>query len=134
MAVAVTNNTLTAASINAVTDLATTLAANAATVDTDGGEEVFTFTPTKPESRCLMICRSSGTHDGNITATVGKGANAFDTGATKTLTIPKTTTSVVLLDGRYKSADGTFVVTFDPASTDKLKTDHAFTVAFIELP
>ena len=133
MAVAVTNVAITA--FNSFKDLSASLTANAATADTDGGDEVFTFTPTKPESKCLMIAKSTGAlADGNVSVSVAAGETFAAGESALAYTLTKNKEVAVVLDGRYKQADGTFEVTFDPAATDKLKTDHALTVAFIELP
>lgn len=131
MAVAVTNTTV--AKHNTSYSMSTGFTANAATADTDGLAEVFTITPTKAESQGLLVCKSLGASaDGNITYSVAVGVNGMAAGAVATGTITKNTEVAIKLDGRYKSATGTFVVTFTPAGTDKLKTDHTFSVAFVE--
>ena len=133
MAVAVTNNTLTA---NTASSLTTTYTANAATADTDALAEVFTFTPTKEEGKLVLLFKGTGSGaDGNITISIAAGGFSFGANAAKSITWTKNTTIALYLDsGQYISATGTIVVTLTPAATDKLKTDHAATVAMIELP
>ena len=129
----VTLNTLTA--YNTFASISAALTANAATADTDALKQPYTFTPTKAESKCLMIVKGTGSAaDGNITYSVAAGGTGLAKLAALTGTITKNTTQVITLDGKYKKANGTFYVEFTPAATDKLKTDHALTVAFIELP
>lgn len=131
MAVAVTNTTV--AKYNTAYSTAAGFIANAATADTDGLAEVYTITPVKASSQGTLIMRSLGSAaDGNIAYSVAVGVNGMAAVTVATGAIVKNTTAVIKLDGRYKSGTGTFVVTFIPEGTDKLKTDHTFSVAFVE--
>ena len=131
-----TLNTLTA--YNTLANITTAATANAGTADTDGLKQDYTFTPTKAESKCLLLVTAIGPTatkaDDNLAYSVAAGANAFDNNAALTGSITKDTTDIIVLDGKYKSATGTFVVTFTPTANDKIKTNHGLTVNFIELP
>lgn len=129
--IAVTKTTITA--YNTATSTAAAFTANAATADTDGLKQPYTITPAKAEANGLLLIRSTGAAaDGNLTYSIAVGANGMKAGAVATGTVVKNTTVAVKLDGRYKSATGTFVIDITPAGTDKCVTDHALSVAFIE--
>jgi len=127
MAVAVTNSTLTAL------DTITTVTKNAATADTDSTPEVFTITPTKPAGRCVLVIGGTGSAaDGNISYSIAAGG--FWATQAVTGTVTKNTEKMIQLEtSKTKKADGTIAVTLTPAATDKLVTDHAAYVKFIEL-
>lgn len=130
--ITVTKNVISAYNTN--TSLAAALTANAATADTDGLKQPYSIAPTKAESKGLLMIQSTGAAaDGNLTYSVAVGANGMKAVAALTGTIVKNTKAVIELDGRYKSATGTFEIDITPAGTDKCVTDHALTVAFIEL-
>lgn len=123
----VTNSTI------AAFDTITAVTATAATVDTDGGAEVFAITPTKAGHRCALIIGStSAVPDGNITFSVAAGD--FWAGVAVTGTVTKNTEKMIELEtAKILQNDGTIALTLTPAGTDKLKTDHGAYVKFIEL-
>lgn len=126
MAVAVTESKIT--DRNEIT----TVTKNAATADTDGLAEAFTIEVTEADDNLYVIIGGTGSSaDGNITYSFGTGAmwNAKEI----TGTVTKNTEAVICVDtANCKKADGTIVLTLTPASTDKLKTDHAAYVKVIE--
>lgn len=105
----------------------------AATANTDGGEEEFTITPSKGCMRGVIIVGGTGSAaDGDITYSIAAG----DLWAGKALSgiITKNTTVMIQVEtARVMQDDGTISLTLDPAATDKLVTDHAASVKFIEL-
>lgn len=127
MAVNVTGSPITA--LNAI--MAVT--SNAATADVDGTEEVFTITPTKAGSKGLIIIGGTGSlADGNISYSIAAGD--LWAGKAITGTVTKNTEKMIEIDtGMVMQDDGTILLTLDPAATDKLKTDHAAYVKFIEM-
>ena len=127
MAVTVTNSTI------AAFDTITTVTKNAATADTDSTAEVFTITPTKAGHRCVLIIGGTGSlADGNITYSVAAGDYWASVAVTGTVT--KNTEKMIELEtAKILQNDGTIAVTLTPAATDKLVTDHAAYVKFIEL-
>jgi len=130
--ITVTKNTLSA--FNAATSISAALTANAATADTDGLKQPYAIAPTKAESKGLLIVRSTGAAaDGNLTVKLIKGVNGMAAVADLSLTVTKNTTAVIPVDGRFKSATGTFEIEITPAGTDTCLTDHALSVAFVEL-
>ena len=127
MAVTVTNSTI------AAFDTITAITSNAATADTDALAEVFTITPTKPGHSCILIIGGTGSAaDGNISYSIAAGdmwANVAVTG-----TVTKNTEKMIEVEtAKVMKKDGTIALTLTPAATDKLKTDHAAYVKFIEL-
>jgi len=126
MAVAVTSSKITA--FNTVT----AVTANAATADTDALAEVFTITPSRPDYKGVLVIGGTGSAaDGNITMSVAAG-DLWASGAV-TGTITKNTVKMIELEGgKVKQDDGTILVTLTPAATDKLLTNHAAYVYFIE--
>jgi len=126
MAVAVTNSKLTA--YNTAVDRT----ANPATATDANTAEVFTITPTVADSRYLMEVSVADTH-GTVTAVITAGA--MHNGKAISLSFAQNKTHLVMLDGSMaRSATGTIVITFTPADGKKLLTDHALSVAVIELP
>lgn len=127
MAVTVTNSTLTAFD----TKVATT--SNAATADVDGTAEVFTITPTETTARVAVIIGGTGSAaDGNISYSFAAGD--FWAGTAVAGTVTKNTEAVIQVETAHVlQDDGTIALTLTPASTDKLKTDHAAYVKVIEL-
>lgn len=126
MAVAVTSSKITA--FNTVT----AVTANAATADTDALAEVFTITPSRPDYKGVLVIGGTGSAaDGNITMSVAAG-DLWASGAVAG-TITKNTVKMIELEGgKVKQDDGTILVTLTPAATDKLLTNHAAYVYFIE--
>ena len=103
----------------------------AATADTDGGDETFKITPTG--ARGLIVIGGTGSSaDGNITYSINAGD--LWAGKAKTGTVTKNKTYFIEVDtAAVLQSDGTIEVNLDPAATDKLKSDHAAYVGFIEL-
>ena len=105
----------------------------AATANTDGGEEEFTITPAKGcQSGVIIVGGTGSAADGDITYSIAAG----DLWAGKALsgTITQNTTVMIQVEtARVMQDDGTISLTLDPAATDKLLTDHAASVKFIEL-
>lgn len=128
MAVAVTGSPILAKNTKA------TLTLNAATADTDGLAEVFTFTPTRPNGVIYITGSGSGA-DGNIAYSIAAG-NLW-AGVAQTGTITKNTSVMIQVDSgnvlTSTAGVGTFALTLTPASTDKLLTNHALSVAYIEM-
>lgn len=106
-------------------------AVTAATADTDGADETFKITPTG--KRGLVIIGGTGSAaDGNITYSI----NAGDLWAGKAITGTITKNKAYFIEvetAKVLQDDGTIEINLDPAATDKLKTDHAAYVGFIEL-
>ena len=131
--ITVTKNTLTG--YNTLTSIAAALTANAATAATDGLKQPYKITPTKAESKGVLIIQLVGAAaEGNAALSVAIGVNGMAAVAAYTATLTKNETAVIVLDGRYKNASGDFEIEITPAGGDKCTTDHALTVAFIELP
>lgn len=107
-----------------------------ATTDTAGGDEDYVFTPTKAESKGLLIVKSTdNASSAGVTITVSAGDGFAAAGSDLSLTLTADKTMAVVLDGAYKNSDGQFEVNFDPANDgDKLVTNHALTAAFVEIP
>lgn len=126
------NTAVTSSKITAL-DTITTVTATAATVDTDGGAEVFEITATKPGHRCVLIIGGTGSAaDGNISYSIAAGD--FWASVAVTGTVTKNTEKMIELEtAKTMQNDGTILLTLTPAGTDKLKTDHTAYVKFIEL-
>lgn len=127
MAVTVTNSTLSA--FNTIT----TVTKNAATADTDALAEVFTITPTAAGHKLLCIIGGTGSSaDGNITYSFAAGD--LHAGVAVSGTVTKNTEKMIEVEtANVLQDDGTIALTLTPASTDKLLTDHAAYVKFIEM-
>lgn len=131
--ITITKNTMTA--FDSMVSISAALTANAATAETDGLHQPWRYLPTKADAKCLLIVQGTGSAaDGNLTMTLTAGVGGMAAAADATYTIVKNTTVVFVLDARYKQEDGYFEFSIDPAGSDKCKTDHALTVAVIELP
>jgi hypothetical protein len=126
MAVSVTNSSMT--DFNTIT----TGTANAATSSTINEAEVFTITPTRADHRCILEIYNGDTH-GTVTYSIAAGGFP-QSGAALTGSVAQATTRFIVLDAKYKSAAGTYVITFTPASGKRLLTDHAMGMRVLELP
>lgn len=114
---------------------------NKATADTDALAEAFTITPTKGDGKCLILVHlwaAGNTAVAAVTATIPAGEFAGKQAIS--FTCPKQTSataqslSIIEVDiGKVLKADGTFVLTLTPGASDKLLTDHAAWVAWVEL-
>lgn len=127
MAVAVTNTKISALNADQ------TLTANAATSSTIDQAEVFTITPTgKPNKTAIVFTNGAG--HGAYTYSIAVGSGVFKSAAAKTGSIAAGASEIIQLDmGRYTSSSATIVVTLTPASGKRLLTDHAASMAVIEL-
>ena len=106
----------------------------AATADTDGGAEVFTFTPTA--ARGLLIIDAVGPTPATAGADIAVSIAAGTLWSGKAVTATATKGKITVIEvetGRVKGAKGVISVTLTPDEGDKLKTDHACKVGFVEL-
>lgn len=126
MAVSTTNTTLVVNTESVVTK-------NAATSSVIDEAEVFTITPTKAGYKVVISMEIGGTH-GAVAWSIAAGGYWAASAAMTGSLAQATTESIVLEGAKYKSATGTIVITFTPASGKRLLTDHALTVSVIELP
>ena len=128
MAVSVTNTSV------ADYNTAGVVTANAATSSSVNGTEVFTITPTRADHRVILIMHETSGSHGTVTYSIAAGgfpqAGAAYTGSG----VAQGTLVTLQLDAKYKSATGTYVITFTPAVGKRLLTDHAFKMYVIELP
>jgi hypothetical protein len=126
MAVSITNTRIAALNTSQA------LTFNAATADTAGATEVFTYTPTGKDHKVLIGIQVANSN-GPVSYSIAGGAGVFGTAA-KTGSVAQGTTGVIQIEtGRYMSASGTIAITFTPASGKKLLTDHALKVWVAEL-
>ncbi|MFA5880558.1 MAG: hypothetical protein WC834_00055 [Eubacteriales bacterium] len=127
MSVTITKSTI--AAFNTIT----TITKNAATADVDNTAEVFTVTPTVSGTKAVLIIGGTGSAaDGNMTYSIAAGD--FWAGKAVTGTVVKNTEKMIELEtGNVLQDDGTIAITLTPAATDKLLTDHAAYMKFIEL-
>lgn len=128
MATAITKSTMSA--LNTAYELKTT----AATADTDGLAEVFTFTPTT--SRGLLIIDALGVTPATAVKDIGVSIDAGTlwTGKEVTATATKAKITVIEVEhARVKGAAGVITVTLTPDEGDKLKSDHVCKVSYVEL-
>jgi hypothetical protein len=127
--IAVTNVTM--AKPNTLYSLNAAFTANAATATAANATQTWTFTPTKADSKCIMIIRHVGA-GGASSYVFAVGANGFK-GGTLTLAPAAASTYVAQLDGKYKNAAGAFVVVATPYTGEDMLDTNAATVAFVEL-
>jgi hypothetical protein len=126
MAVAVTNSPI--ADFNTLSALTPC----PATSSTLNEAEVFTITPTRADHRVVLEIYNGPTH-GTVTWSIAAGGFP-QSGAALTGDIAQDTQKTIMLDAKYKSATGTYVITFTPATGKRLLTDHAMGMRVIELP
>lgn len=131
MAVAVTNSPVVAFN----TILAGTQ--NLATADTDALAEVFTYTPTAPDGKCLIefdFSNKLATAAADSDATFSIAAGDFWASAAVTGTITKATKKAIQVEtAKVLQDDGTILITITPSATDKLLSNHAGNVVVYEL-
>lgn len=127
MAVSATNSTM-------VENTITTITANAATSSVIDATEVFTITQTKSDQRVVITINNVATNQGTITYSIAAGAYWAGSAALTGSVAQGVSRGIVLEGAKYKSATGTVVITFTPASGKRLLTDHALTVQVIQLP
>lgn len=126
MAVSVTNS-------SPLVDTATTATKCAATATGVNGAEVFTFTPTVADAQYAILMDNAAADQGTITWSLAAGG-FWNTDAVLTGSILQSVKQLLILDAKYKSAAGTFVITFTPASGKRLLTDHTFAVYALQMP
>ena len=127
MAVSVTGSPIVAL------DTVALVTSNAATADVDGTAEAFTITPTKAGKNGLLIIGGTGAAaDANITFSIAAGALWASEAITGTV-VKNTEAMVRINTAKVLSSTGTIVVTLTPAAGDKLLTNHAAYVKFIEM-
>lgn len=126
MSVTVTNSAISA--LNTVA----TVTKNAATADVDGTAEVFTITPTKAARKGLIIIGGTGAAaDEDISFSIAAGD--LWAGMAIAGTVTKNTVKMIQIDtARVMQDDGTILLTLTPAATDKLLSDHAAYVKYLE--
>lgn len=126
MAVTVTNSNMAENTITTITD-------NPATSSVIDATEVFTITPTKADYK-VIIEIDNGPTNGTVTYSIAAGAY-WAAGSALTGSVAQDTKRGIVLEGaKYKSAAGTIVITFTPASGKRLLTDHLLKVRVIQLP
>jgi len=127
MAVTITKSTISA--LNTIT----TVTSNAATADTDALAEVFTVAPSKSGTKAVLIIGGTGSGaDDAMTYSIAAGD--FWAGKAVTGTVTKNTEKMIEIEtANVLQDDGTIAITLTPAATDKLLTNHAAYMKFIEL-
>src|SRR5665647_717986 len=128
--IAVTNVTI--AKTNTLYSLNAAFTANVATAVAANATQTWTFTPTKADSKCIMIIRHVGA-GGALSYSFAKGVNGMAAPTAIVLASTAANTYVCQLDGRYKNAAGAFVVTATPYTGETMVGTNAATVAFIEV-
>jgi len=127
MAVACTNMTL-------VRNTVDTLVADAATANTNNTAEVFTITPTKGVDKMIILVAVANTH-GTVACSLGAGAGYWPSKAQTFNAVQNVTSIFHVCDiARFLTTSGTVLLTLTPATDKKLQSEHAATVAVIELP
>ena len=109
------------------------LAVATADQDSAGATQKFIYTPTgKPQKVIFLIHCGDAT---GLTITVSAGENVFGAAAKAIATATAAGDYLIQVEtGAYAQSDGTIELTIDPTNAlKKLKTDHACTVAAIEL-
>jgi len=131
MAVAITNSLVVAFN----TILAGT--ANLATVDTDGGAEVFTYTPTAPDGKCIIefdLSNKLATAAADADATFSIAGGDFWASKAVTGTITRATKKAIQVEtANVLKKNGTILITLTPGGADKLLSNHAANVVVYEL-
>lgn len=131
MAVTAVNSTI--AAFNTVT----AITSNVATVDSDGGAEVFTITPKASGGKLLIMFKFSNllataAADANATFSIAAGEQWYGKAVTGTIT--KATDMMIQVEtGKVMQDNGTVLVTLTPGAGDKLKTNHAAAIVVYEL-
>jgi|GEM_PF-1601346 len=131
MAVAITNSAVVAFN----TILAGT--ENLATADTDALAEVFTYTPTASDGKCIIefdLSNKLATAAADSDATFSIAAGDFWASKAVTGVIAKATKKAIQVEtARVLQDNGTISITLTPSATDKLKANHAANVVVYEL-
>jgi hypothetical protein len=125
--IAVTKSTISA--FNTLT----TRTPNPATTDAANTAQDFTFSPSKMGSRVVIEVTVADTH-GAVALSIAAGG-FHQSIAALTLSVAQATTKMVVLEtAKYMSAAGVITITATPASGKKLTSDHALSMAVVELP
>ena len=107
------------------------MAAAAATSSVVNTAEDFEVTFGTADSRVILVATVANTH-GSVTLTAPAGAFWF--GKATSIAIAQNATRVLVLEGaKGKLATDKIVITATPATGKRLATDHAFTLAAINL-
>ena len=117
-----------------VLNAGTAFSPTAATADTADLAETFSFTPSKPDGKCLIIIDNVATDQGAITAVVSAGEFYAGKAISGISVAQGTKEGIVFESAVVKNEDGTINVVLTPASGKKLLTDHTATVEVIQLP
>ena len=127
MAVTCTNMTLER-------DVVDTIEPDAATSTVIDEVEVFTITPTKAVDKMVIEVAVANTH-GTVACSLGAGGQYWASKA-KTFNAVQNKTSIFHISdvARFLTTASKILLTLTPASGKRLLTDHAATVAVIELP
>lgn len=128
MATAITKSTMSA--LNTAYELKTT----AATADTDGTAEEFTFTPST--ARGLLIVDAVGPSTPTAAKDITVAFSAGTLWASKAISAIATKGKATVIEvdtGAVKGSAGLVTVTLTPGTGDKLKSDHLCKVAFVEI-
>jgi|SRR5665647_367642 len=128
--IAVTNVTI--AKTNTLYSLNAAFTANAATATAVNATQTWTFTPTKADSKCIMIIRHTGA-GGASSYSFAKGVNGMAAPTALVLAPTAANTYVCQLDGRYKNAAGSFVVVATPYTGEDMLDTNAASVCIIEI-
>jgi len=106
----------------------------AATANTGGGAEVFTFTPTAVRGLLIIDAVGPTTATATKDIAVSIAAGTLWSGKTVTATATKGKITVIEVEtARAKGSEGEIAVTLTPGEGDKLKSDHVCKVAYVEL-
>ncbi len=117
-----------------VLNAGTAFSPTAATANTADLAETFTFTPSKPDDKCLIIIDNVATDQGAITAEVSAGGFYAGKAISSISVAQGTKEGIVFESAAVKAAAGTISLVLTPASGKRLLTDHTATVEVIQLP
>lgn len=126
--------TATAVTLNTMSDLNNLkeLTWTAATADTDGLAEVFTFSPTRKRFLFLVDLTAGASAIAGVTVTFSAGT--LWAGQDIRVSAPRKKIYAIEVDtARVKGASGVVTVTIKPNTADKLLSDHACKVMAIDL-
>lgn len=128
--------TATAVTLNTMSDLNNLkeLTWTAATADTDGLAEVFTFSPTRKRFLFLVDLTAGGSSSAIAGVTVTFSAGTLWAGQDIIVSAPRKKIYAIEVDtARVKGASGVVTVTIKPNMADNLLSDHACKVMAIDL-
>ena len=127
MAVTCTNMTLER-------DVVDTIEPDAATSSVIDEVEVFTITPSKAVDKMVIEVKVANTH-GTVVCSLGAGGQYWASKAKAFNAVQNKTSIFHISDvARFLTTASKILLTLTPASGKRLLTDHAATVAVIELP